>query len=153
MQGAQIVARIKSLATVQGVPLEKLYADCKVSSSAISQWKNGVTKPSFESIKRIADYLGTTSEYLLFGSSDTNNIEETHKLRLPPIPKADTPKSGLRIRGNEKSPAPNEGEADISSRLTEFFLSLPKDRLRGILLALGAPEELIAELDHQERSE
>lgn len=120
MQGSQIVARIKYLAAVRGVPMETLYADCKISSSAVSQWKNGTTKPSFESIKRIADYLGTTSEYLLFGSSDTNNIEETHKLRLPPIPKADTPKSGLRIRGIEKSPAPEWGEAR-QDELTRLF--------------------------------
>lgn len=111
MQGAQIVARIKSLATVQGVPLEKLYADCKVSSSAISQWKNGSTKPSFESIKRIADYLGTTSEYLLFGSDAASGVEETNKLRVPAIPKAEPQKSGLRIRDNKKSPVPNEDEA------------------------------------------
>lgn len=111
MQGSQIVARIKYLAAVRGVPMETLYADCKISSSAVSQWKNGTTKPSFESIKRIADYLGTTSEYLLFGSSATDNVEEAHKLRLPPIQKTDPPKSGLRIRGNEKSPAPKEGEA------------------------------------------
>ena len=137
MQGAQIVARIKSLATVQGVPLEKLYADCKVSSSAISQWKNGVTKPSLVSIKRIADYLGTTSEYLLFGSSATDCIEDAHKLRLPPIPKADPPKSGLRIRGNEKSPAPKEGEAERAEfiRLYEAAPAWLQDQVRSLLKA------------------
>jgi transcriptional regulator with XRE-family HTH domain len=78
-----------------------------------------------------ADRLNAVANYLELSVSELLSSDETTK----------------------KSPAPNEGEADISSRLTEFFLSLPKDRLRGILLALGAPEELIAELDHQERSE
>lgn len=137
MQGAQIVARIKSLATVQGVPLEKLYADCKVSSSAISQWKNGTTKPSFESIKRIADYLGTTSEYLLFGSGAANNTEVTHKLRLPPIQKTTSPKSGLRIQGNEKSPAPKEGEAERAEfiRLYEAAPDWLQNQVRSLLKA------------------
>ena len=58
--------------------------------------------------------------------------------------------SDLTTKEETKSPAPKEGEADISSKITEFLLSLPKDRLRGILLSQGAPEALLSELDQQE---
>lgn len=50
--------------------------------------------------------------------------------------------------GETKTPAhPGERYADS---IIKFLESLPKDRLRGILLALGAPEEVITDLDQQE---
>ena len=51
----------------------------------------------------------------------------------------------------KKAPTPEgERESGFAYEVTQFLLTLPKDRLRGILLALGAPEELLSELDRQE---
>lgn len=47
-----------------------------------------------------------------------------------------------------KKAAPDRTEAD--KVIIDFVLSLPRDRLRGILLALGAPAEVLAALDQQD---
>ena len=46
-----------------------------------------------------------------------------------------------------------DGNEALASKITSFLLSLPPDRLRGILLALEAPEDILDELDHQARKE
>ena len=50
----------------------------------------------------------------------------------------------------EKTTAP-EGSGD--SKIIQFMMGLPKDVLRGILLGLGAPTDVLAELDQQEHQE
>lgn len=60
---------------------------------------------------------------------------------------------GLDLLGakTKKAPTPEgERESSFAAEVTQFLLTLPKDRLRGILLALGAPEALLSELDQQE---
>ena len=47
-----------------------------------------------------------------------------------------------------KKAAPDRTEAD--KVIIDFVLSLPRDRLRGILLALGAPAEVLAALGQQD---
>ena len=51
----------------------------------------------------------------------------------------------------EKTPTVS-GEREVS-RVMSFLEGLPPDRLRGILLALGAPEEVLSELDQKESRE
>lgn len=46
--------------------------DLGLSNSAYSQWNTRKTKPSKKSIQRIAEYLGTTADYLMFGSETKN---------------------------------------------------------------------------------
>ena len=50
----------------------------------------------------------------------------------------------------KKAPAKAEANDEVIIR---FIRSLPRERLRGILLALGAPEEVLAALDQQEPTE
>ena len=50
---------------------------------------------------------------------------------------------------DKKSPASNEAGSDIRDQITDFFFQLPPEKLRGILLALGAPKELLDALDRQ----
>ena len=50
----------------------------------------------------------------------------------------------------EKTPSEDGVEEDAIIR---FLRSLPRDRLRGILLALEAPEDVLAALDRQEPNE
>lgn len=49
----------------------------------------------------------------------------------------------------EKAAAP-EGDGDMQE-IIQFLRSLPRDRVRGILLALEAPAEVLASLDREER--
>lgn len=46
--------------------------DLGLSNSAYSQWNTRKTRPSKKSIQRIAEYLGTTADYLMFGSEPKN---------------------------------------------------------------------------------
>lgn len=50
----------------------------------------------------------------------------------------------------KKAPAKAEANDDVIIR---FIRSLPRERLRGILLALGAPEEVLSALDQKEPTE
>lgn len=54
--------------------------------------------------------------------------------------------------GTETKKAPAKAEAN-DEVIIRFIRSLPRERLRGILLALGAPEEVLAALDQQEPTE
>ena len=57
------------------------------------------------------------------------------------------------VYGPEKKKTPTvSGEREVS-RVMEFLQDLPADRLRGILLALGAPEEVLAEVDRKAENE
>jgi len=55
-----------------------------------------------------------------------------------------------RLLDEEETPTPEGERHSEDNRIIEFLRSLPKDRLRGILLSQGAPEDVIAELDQQE---
>lgn len=108
MHGDQITNRIKAIVTELGIPMADFYRDCGISSGAFSQWKTGKTNPSIQTLTRIANYLGVTVSELMDSPS------EERRLRIRPLPPAEPPKPGLRIRGNKKSPVPNEDEADKS---------------------------------------
>lgn len=62
-----ILNRIEVLLKDSGRSKSDLYAACSVSSSAVSQWKSGRTRPSVRSLQNIADYLNVSYEYLISG--------------------------------------------------------------------------------------
>ena len=41
------------------------YKDCDISSGAVSQWRTGATKPSWDALYRIANYFQVKVGYLL----------------------------------------------------------------------------------------
>ena len=58
------------------------------------------------------------------------------------------------ISDKEKPAAPEDGELSVSDRaMLDFLHSLPKERLRGILLVLEAPTDVLAALDREELRE
>ena len=42
-----------------------------VAQSSLSDWKNGKSKPKFDTMKKIADYFGVTVDYLLGEEKDS----------------------------------------------------------------------------------
>ena len=57
------------------------------------------------------------------------------------------------IGEKEKPAAQGDGLSTFDSAVLDFMHSLPREQLRGILLALKAPQELLDALDREERPE
>lgn len=63
-----IIDRINGLLAAKGTTGAEMSRDLGLSNSAYSQWNTRKTKPSKKSIQVIAAYLGTTADYLMFGT-------------------------------------------------------------------------------------
>lgn len=90
--------RIKKLCQELGLTIPELEERAGISSGAISHWRT--SSPKAHNVLSVAAVLGCSVDYLL-----TGNTPQRSGLRIPPIPESESPKSGLRIRGIEKSPA------------------------------------------------
>lgn len=64
---AQFVARINTLLAKKDITKAEFYEKCGVTSASFSQWNTGKAKPRLKNIERIANFLGVSSEYLLYG--------------------------------------------------------------------------------------
>lgn len=70
MSKSPIVARINALLSLGGISKKQFFKDCKISSSAFSQWNTGkIEVPRGKNIERIANYLDVSVEYLLYGDT------------------------------------------------------------------------------------
>lgn len=70
MSKSLIVARINALLSLRGISKKQFFKDCKISSSAFSQWNTGkIEVPRGKNIERIANYLDVSVEYLLYGDT------------------------------------------------------------------------------------
>ena len=70
MSKSPIVARINALLPLRGISKKQFFKDCKISSSAFSQWNTGkIEVPRGKNIERIANYLDVSVEYLLYGDT------------------------------------------------------------------------------------
>lgn len=77
MFNSPIVARINGILAEKGISKQTFYKDCGITSASYSLWNKGKTNPRMKNLETIAEYLGTTTEYLLTG------IEETKKAPTP----------------------------------------------------------------------
>ena len=57
----------------KGLTLKQVSEDTGISAELLSEWKKGNRTPSVVSLKKIADYLNCSLDYLI-GSSDMPNI-------------------------------------------------------------------------------
>ena len=60
-----VVTRINVLLEEKGISKNQFYKDCQISSAAFSQWNTGKTVPKLKTLERIAEYLETTTAFLL----------------------------------------------------------------------------------------
>lgn len=67
MGNSPIVSRINGLLAEKGISKQKFYHDCGITSASYSLWNTGKTTPRTKNLEVIAEYLGTTMEYLLTG--------------------------------------------------------------------------------------
>lgn len=64
--------QVKSLCDGRNVKITTLARKLSLSPSAPDNWKNG-SLPKAETIMKIADYFGVTTDYLLYGDDRQNN--------------------------------------------------------------------------------
>lgn len=123
--------RLRDLRLEKGWNMSETAKHFQLPYTTYVSYEKGERTPSFDLVCRMAEYYDVSVTFLM-GMADIRGS----------FPKPDED----NYYDPWDSPAPKEGEAD---KIMAFMHSLPKDRLRGILVALGAPEEVLAELDQQ----
>lgn len=68
------IERLLDLLNKRGITKNKMLSDLNLSRGSIVNWQNRGTIPSGETLLKIADYLGTTTDYLLGKSDEQDNI-------------------------------------------------------------------------------
>lgn len=78
MDISAMLLRISEILVTKNMKKEDFYALVPISDAAVSQWRKGKTKPSREKIRRMAEILGVTVEYLEYGikKEPTSNRSE-----------------------------------------------------------------------------
>ena len=66
--------RIKDLREIHGMSQQRLAAELNVTQAMVSKYELGVSEPDVGMIKRIAEYFGVSSDYLLELSDDKTAI-------------------------------------------------------------------------------
>lgn len=61
----------------KGVTAYRVSVETGVSQGSLSDWKNGKSRPKYESIKKIADYFDVSVDYLLNGPDNKKSPAET----------------------------------------------------------------------------
>ena len=67
MDNIAMIARIEALLKEKKLPKLEFYKQIPITPSAFSLWRKGETSPTKENISRMAEILGTTEQYLMFG--------------------------------------------------------------------------------------
>jgi len=68
--------RLQSSRSRRGLSQEDLAKKANLQPSAISHFETGTRKPSFDNLKRLADALEVTSDYLLGRTDEPDGIME-----------------------------------------------------------------------------
>ena len=67
MGNSPIVSRINGLLAEKGISKRDFYRVCGITSASYSLWNTGKTTPRMKNLEVIANYLETTTDYLLTG--------------------------------------------------------------------------------------
>lgn len=104
MLKSPIVARINTLLAQKGIQKKDFFSACGITSATFSQWNTGEIKsPRKKSLKRVADFLGVSVEYLLYGD------------------------------GEEKESAPDPKTEGVDDKIVQFIRSASAEELTEIL--------------------
>ena len=68
--------RLKELRKERNLTQEDIGNLCDVAKNTVSSWEKNINQPSFEIVKKLAQYFGVTIDYLLnFTQNDVDNME------------------------------------------------------------------------------
>lgn len=62
-----LVQRVEARLKEKDIPITTFYAETGITSGSMSQWRTGKFYPSKKNVKAMAEYLGTTEEWLTTG--------------------------------------------------------------------------------------
>ena len=68
------IERIQKMLDEKNIKPSKMSKDLGFSSGLFSQWKSGLQKPSASKIKKIAEYLGCSIDYLVGNENDGTKL-------------------------------------------------------------------------------
>jgi len=100
-----LVERILALMEERGIIAAKLTSELGISKSKVTQWKQGLQKPSTDAVIKIANYFGVSTDYLLTGTNyqmnttgekERKTMDNNNKISFPKI---QTPLAGINIFG------------------------------------------------------
>lgn len=79
-----IVHRVYNLISDNGINAKTLAERTGVASSILSEWKKGVSKPTLESLIKIASYFNVSMDWMIFGkaNSDVETLTSTQRQLL-----------------------------------------------------------------------
>ena len=72
MKEDDMIQRIKDICKVKGISISKLERDCGFANSYITNLRAG--KMPADRLQKVADYLGTTTKYLLTGDDEEGEL-------------------------------------------------------------------------------
>lgn len=76
-----VYERIERAIKVKGLSIYKVCKDTGLTKQSFNYWKNGVNTPKADKVKIIADYLGVSASYLMYG----DETEEKEPLNQIPV--------------------------------------------------------------------
>lgn len=81
--GPVVVENINAILVAKGIPKMRFYQACGITPGAYSQWKSGLTIPSFKSLDRIAEFLEVPVENLMGSRRNAvANVRQNQKRRI-----------------------------------------------------------------------
>lgn len=102
-----------------GVSTYKVSKETGIAQSVFSAWKNGVSTPKQDKMKKIADYFGVTVDYLMTGKENVPPEPQLTARDKRDIAK-DLESIMEKLNNQEDGPASFDGQ-DISEADREFF--------------------------------
>ena len=136
----------------RGISKSQFYQDCGITSAAFSQWRTGKTYPRRSKIEFIAKYFGVPPAYLTATAEEAKAIILNATMEKVGLVYGGASPTGLPacVPNAEKPTTPEgDGLSDFDRSILAFLHELPPERLRGILIALDAPSELLSALDRE----
>lgn len=75
--------KIRELRIKCGMSQKEFAAILNVAPNTYNQWETGKRQPDYNTLKKIADYFGVTTDYLLDRSTETSHTAHRKGIRIP----------------------------------------------------------------------
>lgn len=79
VEGGFMINRILDLIKINKINASKLTSEAGLTTSSISDWKSGKSKPSTEAVAKIANYFGVSTDFIILGQENESTLSENEK--------------------------------------------------------------------------